>query len=444
MNRFILFITILIIVLPIMGGSPVNKTFPYEYKVKSLDNGLKVIMIPMQSNGIVAYYSVVRTGSRDEWEPGHTGFAHFFEHMMFRGTKRYPGRVYDSLVTSMGADANAYTTDDYTCYHLSIAKEDLEQVMNLESDRFQNLFYEEREFQTESGAVYGEYRKSKTSPYFLLEEKMCETAFDKHTYKHTTMGFEKDIAAMPSMYEYSRSFFERYYRPENVVIVIVGDFDPDASFNLVKKYYGNWKKGYVTPQIESEPEQKGERIADVKYPGKTLPILAVSYKGAAYNPNDVTAISAILLGDLAFGSNSELNKKLYIKEQKVQFVEPSISLNRDPTLWSIYSMVKSEKDIDYIKSEIYNTVAKFQATLVDAKELEKQKKHMKYSFLMELDAPDKVAGRLARIVALTGGIDAVDSYFATVDKITPKDIQDAAKKYFVPEKRTVLTLTGSK
>ena len=444
MNRYVLFIIILMIVLPIMGGSPVNRTFPYEYTVKTLDNGLKVIMIPMQSNGIVAYYSVVRTGSRDEWEPGHTGFAHFFEHMMFRGTKRYPGRVYDSLITSMGADANAYTTDDYTCYHLSFAKEDLEQVMNLESDRFQNLFYEEREFQTESGAVYGEYRKSKTSPYFLLEEKMCETAFDKHTYKHTTMGFEKDIAAMPTMYAYSRSFFERYYRPENVVLVVVGDFDKDQTFGLVKKYYGNWKKGYVTPQIEAEPEQKGERVADVKYPGKTLPILAIAYKGAAYNPNDVTSIAAILMGDLAFGSNSDLYKKLYIKEQKVQFVEPSISLNRDPTLWSIYSMVKSEKDMDYIKSEIYNTIAKFQSTLVDEKSLEKQKKNMKYSFLMELDAPDKVAGRLARIVALTGGIDAVDAYFATVDKITPKDIQDAAKKYFVPEKRTVLTLTGSK
>jgi zinc protease len=91
-----------------------GKVFPYEYKAETLDNGLKVIMIPMPSNGIVAYYSIVRTGSRDEFEAGHSGFAHFFEHMMFRGTKRYPGHVYDSLIVTMGADANAYTTDDYT------------------------------------------------------------------------------------------------------------------------------------------------------------------------------------------------------------------------------------------------------------------------------------------------------------------------------------------
>jgi zinc protease len=444
MFKFISIILLLIFMIPLIAESPVKKTFPYEYEVKALDNGLKVIMIHTESNGLVAYYSVVRTGSRDEYEPGHTGFAHFFEHMMFRGTKLHPGKVYDSLITSIGADANAYTTADYTCFHLNFAKENLEMVMSLESDRFQNLFYEVPDFQTESGAVYGEYRKSKTSPYFLLEEKMDETAFDVHTYKHTTMGFEKDIKAMPEMYDYSRSFFDRYYRPENVVILIVGDFDKGNAMSLIKKYYGNWKKGYVVPKIPVEPEQKGERKVDVKYTGKTLPILAMAYKGAAFNPDDVPTVASILFGDLAFGGNSELYKKLYIKEQKVQFLEPDINKNRDPSLWTIYAMVKNDKDIDYVKNEINSTINQFQNTPVDGKALENQKKRMKYSFLMELDSPDKIAGNLARTIAITGGIDAVDKYFATIDKITAKDIQDAAKKFFVPEKSTVLTLTGSK
>lgn len=118
--------------------------FPYKHHTETLPNGLKVIMVPMESPGLVAYYSVVRTGSRDEVEPGKSGFAHFFEHMMFRGTKKYPGPVYDSLITSIGANANAYTTDDYTAYHLNFAKEDLERVIELEGDRFQNLYYERR------------------------------------------------------------------------------------------------------------------------------------------------------------------------------------------------------------------------------------------------------------------------------------------------------------
>src|SRR5512147_2419096 len=121
----------------VFGGSRAvsESIFPYKYQKESLPNGLSVIMIPMESPGLVAYYSVVRTGSRDEVEKGKSGFAHFFEHMMFRGTKKYPGPVYDSIVTSIGAKANAYTTDDYTAYHLNFAKEDLERVIELESDR---------------------------------------------------------------------------------------------------------------------------------------------------------------------------------------------------------------------------------------------------------------------------------------------------------------------
>src|SRR5678816_3565259 len=109
----------------------------------------------MPSHGLTAYWSVVRTGSRDEVEPGVTGFAHFFEHMMFRGTEKNPGKEYDRIVNGMGADANAYTTDDYTAYHMSVSAQDLGRVIDIESDRFQNLKYTEEQFRTESGAVYG-------------------------------------------------------------------------------------------------------------------------------------------------------------------------------------------------------------------------------------------------------------------------------------------------
>ena len=116
---------------------------PYESHVEILDNGLKVIVMPMSGNGLLAYWSIVRTGSRDEVEEGRSGFAHFFEHMMFRGTERFPADRYGELLTMIGADGNAYTTDDLTAYHLSIAAEDLEQLMELESDRFRHLSYSE-------------------------------------------------------------------------------------------------------------------------------------------------------------------------------------------------------------------------------------------------------------------------------------------------------------
>jgi zinc protease len=426
------------------GKTKAEKVFPYNYNVELLNNGLKVILIKMPVEGKIAYYTIVRTGSRDEYEPDHTGFAHFFEHMMFRGTKKYPGNVYDSLITLMGADANAYTTDDYTCFHLNFTKEDLEKVMELESDRFQNLSYAEPAFQTEAGAVYGEYRKGKTSPYFLLEERIAETAFTSHTYKHTTMGFEKDIAAMPMMYDYSKSFFKRYYRPENTIIVITGDVDFSDCTTLIVKYYGKWEKGYVTPQIQSEPDQNGERIAKVNYPGKTLPIATISYKADAFQPTNKSFVALDLMGELAFGENSDLYKKLYIKEQKIQGIFHDLQMNKDPNLFTISIIIKDEEDVLKIETEVYEKIAEFQSKLADKTQLDNLKKRLKYSFLMGLDTPDKVAGGLARILAVAGDMEALENYYKTIESISPQDILDAARKYLVQSKRTVVTLTGSK
>lgn len=417
--------------------------FPYKYQTETLPNGLKVIMIPMESPGLVAYYSVVRTGSRDEVEPGKSGFAHFFEHMMFRGTKKYPGPVYDSIVTSMGANANAYTTDDLTAFHLVFAKENLEKVIDIESDRFQHLYYEKPAFQTEAGAVYGEYRKSITSPFALLNEKMQDLAYDVHTYKHTTIGFEADIKAMPDQLDYSRSFFNRFYRPENVVLVIVGDFDPKGTMKLITRYYGGWQKGYQAPDVKQEPPQHGERDAEVTYSGRTLPILDIAYKGDALNPNNRDFVSAILLGDLAFDETSDIYKKLVIQEQKVQNLGCSTPINRDMPLFEIYSMVKKAEDIDSVRDDVYRTLEVFKTTPVDEKRLNDLKRRSRYSFLMGLDTPDHVAGGVARFVALTGGLGVIDQLYDQLMQVTPQDIMHAAKKYFVPESRTVVVLKGA-
>jgi zinc protease len=433
------------VVLLFTGTVAMTKSiFPYTTYKEVLPNGLTAVLIPMESPGLVAYYSVVRTGSRDEFEPGKSGFAHFFEHMMFRGTKRHPGPVYDSLITGIGADANAYTTDDYTAYHLNFATEDLEKVMDLESDRFQNLQYEEREFQTEAGAVYGEYRKGITSPFALLNEKLQDLAYDVHTYKHTTIGFEADIKAMPGAYAYSKSFYERYYRPENVVILIAGDFHMQGTLTLLRKYYGKWTRGYVPPQIRQEPPQKGERTADVTYGGKTLPVLNIAYKGEAFDPANRSYVAAILLGDLVFGETSDLYKKLYIQKQRVEFIQGSIPMNRDVPLFEIVAMVKREEDIPAVRDEVYQAIAKFQTHQVDGQRLADMKQRRKYGFLMNLDTPNKVAGGLARFAALTGGIDVVNSFYTTLDRITPGEIQKAAQKYFRPERRTVVVLKGDR
>jgi zinc protease len=426
------------------AGDAPEKFFPYQYENYQLDNGFNAVLIPVKGSGLVAYYTVVRTGSRDEWEPGKSGFAHFFEHMMFRGTEKYPSDEYNRIVSEMGADGNAYTSDDITCYYMVIPAAKLETAMGLESDRFQNLSYEQGPFKTEAGAVYGEYRKNITSPFRIAYEKMLDTAFDAHTYKHTTMGFVEDIQDMPNLYDYSISFFNRYYRPENCILLLVGDFDAAKVKPMIKEYYGAWKKGYVEPEIQPEPEQTQERSIDVPYNGRTLPLVWMAYKGDAFDPNDKSVVSAYLLADLAFGENSELYKKLVIREQKVQWVAGDFGFNRDPKLYDVYTRVKDEADIAYVIDEIDRTCEEFKNKLVDDDELENIKKRMRYSYLMSLDTPNQVASRLARIIALTGGIDAVNDLYKTMSTLTPEDIRAAARRYLQKERRTVLTLKGEK
>jgi zinc protease len=420
-----------------------GKIFPYESHVEKLDNGLTAILVPMKSGGLVAYWSIVRTGSRDEYEPGHTGFAHFFEHMMFRGTERYPAAVYNAKTTEIGADANAFTTDDYTAYHLGIAAEDLETVMDLESDRFKNLDYPQPEFETEAGAVYGEYRKNRTNPFFALSEAIQDKAYTDHTYSHTTMGYEKDIAAMPTMFDYSRSFFHRYYRPENTVLVIAGDLDVAKTTELIKKYYGDWEPGYTAPTIPTEPEQKGERRVEVKYDGRSLPILWVAYHANAFDPSNRSMAAANLLCDLAFGETSDLYKKLVLEEQVVEFLNAGAPINRDPGLLEIITRIKDPSKVDYVLAEIDKTIAAYQQSPPDAQRLTDLKSRTKYQFLMNLETPEDVAGGLSRFIAITGGIEAIDQMYRTLDGVTAEDVQSAAEEYLAKDRRTVGILQGT-
>jgi zinc protease len=415
---------------------------PFKYQVQTLDNGLKTILVPMPGSGLVAYYSVVRTGSRDEVEDGHTGFAHFFEHMMFRGTPKYPADVRDKIVTGMGANTNAFTTDDFTCFYLDVASEDLPKVIELEADRFQHLAYAEPAFQTEAGAVFGEYRKNRTSPFSVLNEAVQNKAYDSHTYKHTTMGFEKDIAAMPTRYEYSKSFFQRFYRPENVVVLVVGDFDPKAAMTQIRQQYGSWKPGYQAPAVQPEPEQKGERTVDVAYEGRTLPILSINWKAPAFDATSREVAAGAVLGDLLFGETSPAYRELVLDKRLAQRLGPGFRLNRDPGLWSVTAVVAGEPNLAKVREVIEQSVAKMQETPPSAEDLQAIKSRNRYGFLMGMDTPDHVAGGLARFIALSGNIESIETFYAALDKVTPEDVQAAARKFLTNDRRTVATLKG--
>ncbi|MCI0604833.1 insulinase family protein [bacterium] len=442
-RRLILFLFILI-------ASPAwsESIFPYKYQEAKLENGLKVILVPIDNAGLVSYTTVVNVGSRHEIEPGHTGFAHFFEHMMFRGTKKYPADKYSEILLEIGGDQNAFTGEDFTVYYVHFPRRFLEKVVDIESDRFMNLDYSLSAFQTEAKAVLGEYNKNFANPFFQLEEKLNEIAFEKSTYEHTAMGFLKDIQDMPNQFDYSRVFFTRFYRPENCIIIVSGKFNPEEALSLIKKYYSAWKPGDYRPEIPKEPEQTQERKAAIHYEGDTLPLLSIAYKAPAFHPASKEFAALSLLSDLAFGETSLLFQKLVLQEQKADFVSGEYIPHMDDYLFNIAARLKNIQDLSVAEQAIFETLEQMKQKPVEAKRLEDLKSNRKYSFLMSFDTSKSITNgfyrSMAPYLALIHGVAAVDQIFKTYDSITPGDIQNAAKQYFQKEKRIVVTLTGAK
>src|SRR3954447_24633861 len=266
-------------------GRAAEKVLPFPIRQSVLDNGLTVLSVPYDAPGIIAYYTVVRTGSRNEVEKGLSGFAHFFEHMMFRGTEKYPQEKYNDVLKSLGADSNAFTNEDWTCYHMTIPSSALATAVEIEADRFQNLKYDEPSFQKEARAVLGEYNKSTSSPFLKLEEAMQDAAYTKHTYKHTTIGFLQDIKDMPNQYAYSKVFFDRWYRPENCTIIVAGDVDHDRLVKLVRESYGDWPRGRASVARPARPGEEENRSRSLTWPVPPLPILYLGYHIPSGDPD---------------------------------------------------------------------------------------------------------------------------------------------------------------
>ena len=424
------------------GAQGPPKIFPYPYTQEDLPNGLRLVTVTTDYPNIVATYIVVQTGSRNEIEPGHTGFAHLFEHLMFKGTEKYPAAKYSETMRRIGASNNAFTTDDFTCYHTTFSKEDLPTVLGMEADRFQNLKYNEAEFKTETLAVLGEYNKNSSNPFRKMGEALSAAAFTRHTYAHTTMGFLKDIQDMPNQYEYSQQFFDRYYRPEYTTILVVGDVKSKAVRDAVEKTWGAWKRGKYKPEIPQEPPQEEARTAKVDWPVPTLPIVEIAFKAPAYTDTakDTAALDALAF--LGFSPTSDLYQKLVIQEQKVDLLSAYAPQSVDPSLFVVRARIKDPTDMDYVQQQILSTTHSFQEKPVDSPRLDAVRKHLRYELALQMDSNDAIAEALAPFVALRRTPETINKYFEQYAQLTAADVQQAAQKYLVEKGRTIVTLIG--
>jgi zinc protease len=413
-----------------LAADPAPRVFPYEVHTRTLANGLTVDVVPMPTPGVAAAYTWFSVGSRDEVDPGRTGFAHFFEHLNFYGTPSLGREKREDAILALGADENAWTWYDETVYHAVVSTEALPKYLAIEADGFQHLTLTPNDVRREAGAVYGEFRKNQADPDDRLDVLLYATAFTTHPYAHDTMGYEADIKDMPTAYDYSQSFFQRFYRPDNATVLVVGDVKPDEVFALIDKDWSGWER---SPQprkpLPTEPAQTAMRQAHLDWPAPTAARLEMGWKTPGHAYGDPLVAALDLAGEMLVSDIGSLHRRLVEDGGLV-----------DPALFTVKVTLKDPKDLAAAEAIVREEVDKLKQG-VDPAYLDTTRKHSRYGFLSGLDNPDTVAYRLGSAIR-RGGVDAIDRYYAAYDAQTADTVAAAARTWLVDGGLTVVTLTG--
>lgn len=418
------------------------QVLPQSPAFDRLDNGLGVVTVPLRTPGIVAYYTLVRTGSRDEVERGHSGFAHLFEHMMFRGSRTHSARDYEHAMQRMGADNNAYTTEDYTLYTVTIPSRSLDDLVPLEADRFANLSFSEQAFQTETRAVLGEYNKNSASPLHTMWESLSELAFTRHTYGHTTMGYLRDIEAMPGYFTYAQQFFRRYYTPDNCTLIFAGDVTREHALALARQHYSRWTGRRDHPVIPVEPRQIAPRSRALAWQGASPPRALIAYRIPAFSLDNDTAASLDVLHALSFSESSQLYQSLVVQHPKLLRLESwRGDFHRDPGLFVIEATLATGTTFNEIESAITAELSRVASGRLAPDEVSRVVSNLRYSMAMSAQTPPQAAQLIARFMALTGRADGYALHHTALSRVTSASVSRVASQYFTPTQRSIVTLS---
>jgi zinc protease len=442
---------------PPAGG----KVFPYPIYKKTLPNGLDVIVIETpEFKNVLSYNTLVLAGARNETEPGKSGLAHLFEHILFR--HRYAGEDsgYDQRMTRLGTHNNAWTTFDVTFYHpltftANLTGSDkLPGVLELEAARFTKLDYTEKIFRTEAGAVLGEYRRNASFPSLRLSERQLALLFPHHPYGHTTLGYYEDVVDMPNEYEAAVRFYDTYYRPNNCVLIVAGDVKAEEIVRLVEPYYRDWERKEV-PAIQptGEPPRREQR-EHVAWDADVAPLVWVSYRMPAFEPGSVESAVGQILNELLVTPAAPLYKKLRYEKQaasQLTFSGGTSSYESfDPRALTLSAQLYKDKFAQRGAGYFDEVAGDIIAGLDELKRFSKQKDARKlldtlkskyrYDFLAVMSSPAEIAQQFAWYYRFTRDPEVFEKLLASVEKLTPRDVERFAQKYFVPKNRAVLTL----
>jgi zinc protease len=443
----VFFAGLIVILFGVMFAPVQAAVLKLPHRLHRLPNGLTVVLVRYPSRGVIAYQIPVRVGSRNEVDQGKTGFAHFFEHLMFRGTKNMSAEEFRDTYNRHGCENNAWTSNDLTNYHGLVSKSYLPIILKAEADRFQNLHFEEKALKDEAGAVLGEYNKNAAQPDFLIEEALAETAFTKHTYGHTTMGYKADIEKYTERYKDVWPFFKRYYRPDNTSVILVGDIDFNSHLAMVKNYFGGWKSEKIDPvEIPTEPEQTAQREKTILVDVPTQSRVVVAYKTPSFDTENLNQAIVDIISEAYFSKTSDFQKEYRFNKKWLDDVTAYAVDSIDPGLWQLYLRFSEagEGHIQEVGQAVDAQIKRLSESPLPDSQLSSVKKRLRnYATVSWFGSPEALAAKIAWYVSFERDLGVLDRIFDNIDKVTAEDILQYSKKYLLPRYRTIITLKGN-
>ena len=409
-----------------------------DYKMTTLDNGLKVVLLEDHSTPIVHTELWYHVGSKNE-KKGRTGFAHLFEHMMFKGSKNVEPEGHPSRISSVGGQSNASTNEDATIFWETTPSQYLPMVLWLEADRMATLRIDEKVFATEREVVKEERRmRVENQPYGKLNEIIYDQAFTVHPYKHPTIGSMADLEA--ASIADVRDFFKTYYVPENATLVLVGDFDSKEALDLVKKYFGRIPKSNrpVPRDIPAEPPQTKERRVRVDE-NVPLPAVVVAHH-ITFDGHPDSYPLHIASKVLSDGQSSRIYRKLVYEQQLALAAFGQGNIIEDPNLFYAVAIVQRGRGPDEATKALIAELDRLKTEPISEAELQQAKNQFARDYILSRESNKDKAQHLAHAAVIHDDITTADGEFDVFMGITAADVQRVAQKYFTPENRLVITL----
>ena len=410
---------------------------PLEFKRSTLSNGLEVYTVEDHSTPIVAVQVWYHVGSKDD-PTGRSGFAHLFEHMMFKGNEHMSADTFDDLTENIGGENNAYTADDVTVYHETVPSNYLNPILWAEAERMSALALNEANFTSERDVVKEEYRQRiRANPYGEFYQDIEKKSFAVHPYKRPGIGNieELDASKLPEV----KAFHSTFYRPDNATLVVVGDFNPAELEGWVKKYFGAVTKPSTRiPRVTvKEPPRKADKRETTYSARAPLPAVGITYLAPSIRNSDSSALS-LVAEILAGGDSSRLYEKMVYEQQVVQSVSCDSDLREDLGLLVFRLILASGKTIPDAEKSLNKEVDDVLKNGVTEAELEKAKNRFLTGKLEERETVNGKASALGQAVVVYGDASRVNSDLAKLQAVTTAEIKEVTNRYITGKKKVVV------